>query len=313
MMRYLYIPIIITLIFFSCEDKDAIRVPELQEGANVRIIIDPDNSLFLYNDLANAKIIYDVYSQNQNIQTVELSVFRQPAGIGADTLNSDTVVVREYTQSDFMDGKILNESITVVDVANAVGVPLDSLDGGDQFIFSNRTELSNGLVFPSRTIGSNDNIEPGIVQNPDNASFTAGFAALVACPIDAPFTGTYELKQISGPSDVFNGDPDVFSPGEVTISQDGAIGRKFTTTYVSGSVYNFEVTFNFTLLCGNILVPHTGSGVGCGGGGLNWIGSGNSTYDLTDDSELTIEVIDNVDGDCGVGTEPLVFTLTKVE
>ncbi len=77
----------------------------------------------------------------------------------------------------------------------------------------------------------------------------------------------------------------------------------------------FENTgFNFLLICENILVGTTGSGIGCGGPGLNWVGdTPPGSYDEEDDNIIIIKVLDNVDGGCGLpAAEPMTLRLTKI-
>ena len=149
-------------------------------------------------------------------------------------------------------------------------------------------------------------MNPNITNSSATTSFTTTIPVFVQCPLEPGFaTGTYEIEQLSGPADVFFGNPTRWGPGDVNIVEAGPIQRTFT-----GKYFTFDVGFNFVVTCGTLVVPKGDSGLGCGGPNLAWIQDGVNTY--TDDSEFTITLLDNIDGGCGLPAgEPLVLKLTK--
>lgn len=64
MKKYIYPLIVIVSFstFISCEDPDAIRLPELTDGANMRIQLDPDFTSLKADDLDNAKIVFSLFT-----------------------------------------------------------------------------------------------------------------------------------------------------------------------------------------------------------------------------------------------------------
>lgn len=303
------------LVFNACEDPDAIRFPEFKEAANVRIQVDEDYQSLKADDLANAKLVFSVFSENTNIQSVVLSGTYYD--FFADSLH-DRVVVRTWTQSDFdaNDGAIRDVTLTSDELAQLFGKNNGAdLNGGDRFDFYNVTTLTNGLVFPDTlNLPNGDvlNVTPNIINSAATTSFSVGFQAYVACPTDISFgTGDYLLEQISGPADPFFGQPTRFATEVVTLTALNPIQRKFACTY-----FTFEgMEFNFLLICGGFVIADQSAGLGCGGPGLIWGSAADpGTYDVNDDSEFIINILENIAGDCGLPVgEPLTLRLTKIQ
>ena len=301
------------IILISCKTEEEVRIPEMLEAANVRIKLDPDFSSLRADDIDNAKIVFSVFSENKNIDKVEISVqYYNFAGDSSYTRR----LLRTFSQSEFdgADGAIRNVTYTSADLAALFGLAsVNDLGGGDRFDFFNVTSLDNGLVFPDtvRIPGNFINISPGVVNTAATTSFTIGFTTYVACPIDINFaTGDYLIEQVSGPEDPFFGNSFRWTSETVNITAVSPIERTFNGTY-----FTFDGTaFNFLLICGNILVGTTSSGLSCGGPTLDWQGTiPPATYDTGNDSEIIIELLDNVNGGCGLPSgEPMTLKLTKV-
>lgn len=293
----------------ACEDDEAVRIPDFMDAPNVRIQIAEDHSYFDFNAINDAYLQYNVYSENRDIESIQIT-FQYVSVVEGDT--TDPQVIKSYSQADFSNGIIRDQRITSQELVEAMGMSIADLAGGDQFLFLNRTTLADGRVYPSPTVMGYENIPADIRLAAATTSYTTVFDAIVGCPPDAPFTGTYVLEQVGGPADVFNGDPDIFSEGEVTIEATGPISREFNVGYFAGSVYDFDADVAFTLLCGEIIVPPTDTGIGCGGPRFTFISTGSNPYDPTDDSEIIIRILQNTTGACGVTpNEELTLKLTK--
>lgn len=301
------------LIFFACEDPDAIRFPEFEEAANVRIQVDEDYQSLKADDLANAKLVFSVFSENTNIESVVLSGTYYD--FYTDSLY-EKAVVRSWTQADFNsnNGAIRNVELTSDELAQLFGKSSGTdLSGGDRFDFFNLTTLTNGMVFPDTIdlpTGEVVNVTPNIINSAATTSFSVGFQAYVACPTALTFgIGDYLLEQIAGPDDPFFGMPTRFATEVVTITALNPIQRSFLCTYLTFD----EVEFNWLLICGNNIIADD-SGISCGTG-LFWGTPGTpSTYDVNDDSEFILEIAENVAGDCGLPVaEPLTLRLTKIQ
>jgi len=314
MKRFIY-PLILLIsfsTFISCEDPDAIRLPEFIDAANMRIQLDPDFTSLKADDLDNAKIVFSLFSENTNLQEMVLSVtyynFQQDS-------NYTRRPIRSYVQADFdaTDGAIRDVTFTSQELAELFSVQLSDMGGGDRFDFFNVTSLTNGMVFPDTVSlpgGDVVNVTPNIINSSLTTSFSVGWISYVACPIDPTlYTGDYYLEQTSGPDDPFFGNPVRFAPEVVNITAPSPIERTFDCTY-----FTFDGTeYRFLLICGNILINQP-SGVGCGTG-LRWANqSPPGPYNLDQDDELIILHLENMDSDCDLAAaEPLTLTLTKVQ
>ena len=316
-VKYIILLAGILMTIQSCEDQEKIRFPEFIDAANVRIQVDPDYSSLDASDIANAKLMYSVFSENINIESVVISASYY--NFLNDT-SYDSQELVQYTQSDFdaNNGAIRDKEFTSEFLAQKFGLTggASDLGGGDRFDFTNLTTLTNGMVFPDTILSETDyetvNVTPNIINSSATTSFTVGFNAFVACPVPAGFAlGDYLLEQTSGPDDPFFGNPTRWAPEIVTLTQVSAIERSFNGTY-----FTFEnIAFNFLLICENILVGTTASGLGCGGPGINWVGdTPPGSYDEDDDSVIIIKVLDNIDGGCGLpAAEPMTLRLTKID
>jgi hypothetical protein len=218
-IKYTSLIFILLLLFIGCEDPDAIRIPDFEEGANVRIVMDPEYSSLRADDLNNAKLVFSIYSENTNLDIVEISASYYNF---AQDSNYSRRIVKTYTQSDFnaANGAIRDVTLTAAELANIFGVgEATDLGGGDRFDFYNVTTLTNGLVFPdtiSLSTGDFLNVTPNIINSAATTSFTSSFTAYVSCPfIVNDAVGTYEV--------LFDGwaDWDVGDQLEVIANADG--------------------------------------------------------------------------------------------
>jgi hypothetical protein len=317
--KYISIPTVVMLLFLcvtACKDEEVIRFPDFMEAANVRIQVDPDFSSIDASDIENAKLQFSLFSENTNIQSVVLTA--QFYSFINDSL-SEVIELASYSQSDFNSnqGAIRDVVFSSAFLAETFGLPggVDDLGGGDRFDFFNTTTLTNGLVYPDTVLQGmeleNVNVTPNIINSAATTSFTVGFTAFVACPVPPGFaTGTYRIEQTEGPTDPFFGNDYRWAPSEVTLNVVSPIERTFNGTYLTFD----NRRFNFLLICGNVLVGATSSGLSCGGPDLTWVGdSPPGTYNEADDSVIIIKVLENIDGACGISVgDPLTLTLTKV-
>lgn len=196
----IYILLINSLpLMFGCEDPDEIRIPEFDKAANMRIAVDPENSSLRADDLNNAKLVFSIYSENKNIEQVEISASYY--SFAQDSTYSRRVI-KTYTQNDFdnADGIIRDVTLTAAELADIFGVgEATDLSGGDRFDFFNVTTLTNGLVFPDTVnlpTGDIVNVTPNIINSSATTSFTVGFTAYVSCPfIVEDAVGTYAVVE----------------------------------------------------------------------------------------------------------------------
>jgi hypothetical protein len=217
------------LILVSCRNEDAIRFPAFEDGANVRVVIDPNASFFNFENLDAARFKYDVYSANTNIEKVDIFIYFVP-------INGDPQVkklLETFTQADFDagNGKISRE-YTAQEMVDLFELgSLDQLAGGDAFNFRNETTLTNGRVFSDSTIvseapafGTNrpGSITANIIAATASTSFTSSFSTFVGCPSN--LGGRYKVVTTATSTDAC-------CPDEITVEYETAITQTGATNY----------------------------------------------------------------------------------
>lgn len=156
-----YLLTLLVVGVFSCKDEDAIRMPDLIEGANMRIVLDANKRALNLASIATSTVEFDAYSINTNLQKVEL--------IGDYITKTDTVenkVLYTMQPSAFVNGKARGviSSTDVVKAFNLAGI--SSMKVGDKIELETHVTLTDGRVVNPA------NSAPSIVQG-INASFTA--------------------------------------------------------------------------------------------------------------------------------------------
>lgn len=184
-------PVLLVTSLFACRDEDAVRIPESGTAPNFRLVLRPDNSFFNVADLSTAKLIYDIYSVNYNdIESAEISLRYLKAGNPACNVGGclGPFVVRTYTKSDLAasGGIIKGEEITIQELLTVLDLEEADIAGGDQFLFSNVTTMTNGNVYPTAithpSIAATTNVLA--IYGTTGANFTSAFGAVVGCPFD---------------------------------------------------------------------------------------------------------------------------------
>lgn len=293
--------LVIVTALFACEEES--RIPTFLNAPNVRLQLHPANSYFNFSDINTAKLVYDLYSENFNeIESVQLSFMYQKNGnpTCANKGCTGPFIVKTYTAADLTgsNGVMTAEEITIQDVATIMGLTPADFTGGDQLFFTNTTTMKDGRVYPSVTVGTNDNV-PAIYDQP-GASYTASFAAIVGCPLSDVFTGNFKVEQIAGDANWNTGSGPAFGTiASASVTSLNPITRTVSLTYLGFT----GRPFNFILLCDQVIVPTQGSGLSCGGGtptitwsstGIDALGGSLGTYTATEDNTFDVSFVDNI-------------------
>lgn len=195
-IKRIFTPLLLITALLACEEN--IRIPEFQDAPNVRIQVRETNNFFNLSELTTTKLVYDIFSENYNdIDTVEISVRYQKAGNPACNQGGclGPFLVKTYTKSDLSAGKgiIMAEEITMTELLALTGLTAADIGGGDQFLFANKTTMTDGRVYPTfNPVTGQDNV-PTIYDTP-GASFTGSFGGVVGCPFDInELVGMYDL------------------------------------------------------------------------------------------------------------------------
>lgn len=193
-------------------------------------------------------------------------------------------------------------------VGNSVTIPANSYRGALSF-----TGIDNGIeIGETRTV----TLEISDISGTSDASLdifrTTTVNLFQVCPVPSDFfIGAYQLTTTA--PGIFG--IDTFTDGIVDIAQGESSpdARKFSAfVYPAFGTFG-PFTFNFTLVCGTVLVP-SGQDTGIGCDTNTRLGPSDTTggYDAGDDSVLVIDFLDDEGGtSCGAETNATI-TLTKI-
>ncbi|WP_461630175.1 hypothetical protein [Labilibaculum euxinus] len=191
-----------------------------------------------------------------------------------------------------------NVSLTVNEIVDLFPQLADATDltAGDIFSFFAELTLTDGTVIPGYK-EDGPNYSDDVITSP---LFTAILNYTVACGLQAPFTGQYALTDPAGN----------WGDQTVTVVSEGPTERSFEASF-----FGFDgIPFNFSLICDQVIILQTSSGLGCGGPSWEFGPDSDNvaTFDLTDDSTITLQFLDNNKSACGGGPGAYQMTLTKL-
>jgi hypothetical protein len=225
------ISIFVALLVFGIACNDEVRIPEFEDGPNVRIVLDANSAAINYfSDLSQAKIKFDLFTEGHNIQTVDIRVQRNGTGT--------PVSVATFTQADFDNGGGIIKGVELTLPALATKLNLGSVagfKGADQLNFFNFTTLTNGVVYPALTVNGQLNLSPTVQQASATTSFTSNFNVALVCPSSIP-EGSYTATQDD--AQVWFGGPDPLpTTAQVTITKVAGTLNQYLISDISAGGY----------------------------------------------------------------------------
>jgi hypothetical protein len=192
------------LFLVACEDEDKIRIPEFPTAANMRLVVDPDHTQINYQTVATDYFAVDAYSENKDIDKVEITAQFQ----------DDIRIMQTLHQSDFDDGHARIE-FDANDFATVFGIPgfADASNGGN-FAIRPIVYLTDGRIYPDYVVVSAQDSFLNVGTGPlgaANGAFTFRVNTAITCtPFD--ISGTYQVVSATGMS------TDGCCPDETTVS-----------------------------------------------------------------------------------------------
>lgn len=224
------------------------------------------------------------------------------------TRNQSEELFRTITPSQFTTNERLPRvevRFNLADLEQFFGSTPGASSGGDRYVVRLELHLKDGRMFTNTNASST--LSGPFFRSPFR------YNAPVICPVGDAFTGSYTVQSYA-PAPTFGLR---FATGTVVDIKRGAgqTNRQFAVKWG-----NFDTTFRFDVLCGKIVIPKTGTGVGCSAIRLSYGPSPDGavgTYDytvgqpITDDETITILFTDNADGDCSRTPTPQMVVLTK--
>ncbi len=302
---------------FACENEDlqVLTFETAEKGAFVRLVSLNQDLLIDPSNISGSAIDMDVdFVDPENGATIQdfdiFLTFEDLTPENGDNSKAE-VQIRDFTSGDFSTSELGNMGVSVdipaSEMLQALGLAEADLSATDRFRVRSEIIDDQGRVF------SADNSSPPISNFMDAFNSAFRYNLNVACPVaDDFYSGTYAVEYVTPPN------PGGFGPifGDpappVTLVAGGSTVRSFDFTYLPG-IGGFAQTITFDLLCNITRVRLRDTGLGCGSGAITiGPGSEDGIMSLTDDSEITITLINYVtDGGCGVGAYENVIRLVK--
>ncbi len=281
--NYIFTILFASVFFISCEDQaDDFFSGNSTNGEEVGTILTPVPFNYEYGNTPVVEMPIEV------VGTIEsYTVFVQ---LQTESGDSEKAVLANGSESQTIS--VTNSELFNLVPVNGNIFNDDSLQLGDRFVFSFEVQLP-GFAEPS----------------PLNAKT---IQAAFACPLDADFTGTYVINDVTGSPLVGS----LFGDGvEVTVTESSTFGRQFEAVYGADlGIGNPAIVVPFELLCGQVVIgSEFNSGLQCTTGIVFGSPVTRSTFDASDDTYFEITLGENITGDCGAGAFDTTISLTKVE
>lgn len=283
-----YILYLVGLFFIvSCDTEHVNLLETFEKGGTVKATVDPEHSFIdLFGDVNTTTIEFDLKpfdangSDGELIDRLEISVQFIPS----TGTPSDLVPVSTETN---LNGKVVYNATDLI--ALVPGLTAAALSAGDVFALNFNVVMKDGREFgPANTAAQ--------ICGTAGSNGTCVLNVNVICPLEADFTGIYSMTDSGG----------AWASG-VTLTNNGGTSRTLT-----GVWFGFNASFNFDLVCGQVLMNTTYAGVGCGAANpiVMTTPPTPGTYDPTDDSAFDMNVFWVNPCGFGAGTV-LTYSLSK--
>ena len=327
-----YLTIVVLLVGLAAcsvnEENFPVNLDEVvnNNGAYMRVL-GVESAGFDILDLDNAAYIFtaELFDREDGdlVENVEFFVDFTPAG---GSSMDEVGPFKTYSRADFTREGSRNLprntfTITIDEVLQATGLQQDDLLIGDRFRIRWAINLTDGRSFSVEDTGP-DISGGSFFRSP----YIASVNVVAAIPQDQ-FVGSYTFFQQSSSGSVagafaagwlWNGAQE-FST-DISVDPDNTLnGRTFTATPlaefgVGSQNYFFNVALANEPEDNTItLQSSVGTGLACSALGIAYgsAGDGAGDFNVEDDSEFTLVVRENINGDCGLEPDDISFTVTK--
>jgi len=264
--------ILVAAIFFIACDKHEHKVFDGVGDQNLVAFNSSASSLpVLVNGVGSVDITIDISQRSAAPRTIQVSIDASKTTAASENYTIVNPIVTVPANAHNAVITVEGTDVSVETTATILALVIDSIDGG-------------ALITP--TIH-----EVSIFQ---------------ICPVDDTFaTGNYLIEQLSAYVD----GPTLDDGSIVAITNEGGVLRKFNTAHYPD--YCSSGTFEFNLVCGEVVVPNQDSTCSCGSG-ADWFTAANTneTFDVNDDSIILVTFTDDTQANCGAPTQT-TYRLTK--
>ena len=225
--------LIIFGLFISCEDPDAIRIPEFKDAVNVRVVIDPDHTFLNFEDLGNAMFVFDAYTENTDLRSA--TFYMSYYDLSADSTYDE--IPLEFTEFPTQHYEFTSQELAAL--FNLAG-GIEDLDGGDLFNFRTVAVTADGVTYPDTVLQGlpqeSLNVTPNIINAAASTSFTTVFNTFVGCPSN--LEGTYNaVVNATSTDDCCGSNPAVDLESTITFTRTGP--TNYDVTNFAAGAYTY--------------------------------------------------------------------------
>jgi hypothetical protein len=167
-------------LLFSCEEQDEFGIDKADKAFNLRVA--PDKNYFDISE-ADPEINFTIYSDTKTIDHVKVFVDLIRFGSDGPTPRALLTVI---PGSSLGNSPSTTVPIKLSEFANALGLTLDDLGGGDLFNIYNEVTMNDGRVYPD-TLELGDEEFPNMENPFFTATGTTSFTTTLEIPVLCPF------------------------------------------------------------------------------------------------------------------------------
>ncbi len=269
---------VVSFMAMSCGEDPV----DMKDGGLLKANVNPPHSQnFVFGVTPSISFGMDVTDNGNSVSSVIMTKTLTASKITSPSVEID-VTSGEFSQTlaelfaDVpVDGNVLSE---------------EDLLPGDFWKMTYKVTLGDGTVLNSAVVTK------------------IGFS----CPINADFTGMYNIVDVTGSS--AGGGAPVWGPGPVELKETGDFDRSFDATYLPVfGIGNGPETFTFKLECSLVkMAPDQASGLQCSGAIIFGPATTHSAFDPEDDNVIELTFTEDIDDGCG-STAQTVVRFEKVQ
>jgi hypothetical protein len=313
--KYILISIF-TISIVGCETVEKVIdfVNENNEAGAILRQVSVTGLLDLFDTNSGINMVFEYQDHNgslvSNIQSVDAKLsFKDNDGTGQSVSGIPFGSVSNWSADGTPYGlPRATFNYTLSQALSTVGLTIDEVAAGDQFIIDFTVNTTDGNSWTNATANGNVAAVGGWYSSPYRVTSNA------VCKLQDGFlVGEYAVEIISGESSYLG--PGYNGLGELaTITATSNTGRNISIGYLE--IYGFgPYDFKVDLVCGEVVVSGEQLiGLGCSTNlGIAPPDGPNGIFDFTDDGSFTLAITDNPIEDCGVSATQSVYKFTKVQ
>jgi len=299
--------VFLALVVFACETENTVIddvFDSVENGAILRQV-SSSGAIDLFNTASSVSVTLEHQDAENASLLSNVEVYLSFVDKNGTDDSVGQTLLTTLSPSDFSPSLYnLPEttfSYTFGGAMSTLGLVIDQINAGDQFVLNFKLNLTDGRSFGSGNANGNVSAVGGYYSSPYR------LASNVVCLLpDGYMEGTYTLTETEAGG---FGAGTVVSE-QVTITAPGPTTRTINLTSY-GMFGGFTSTFTVDLVCGEFVIGNQDMGLSCGGPNIFWgpAPGQDLSYDLNDDSSYTFRIAED-GGACGYEVE-FEFTLTR--